>query len=227
MTQPLRLALFDCDGTLVDSQHAILAAMAAGFAALDLPAPDAQRTRRVVGLPLVEAVAALAPEQTPDAHREIATAYKAAFQRNRVAGLHMEPLYPGLRACLDALDAAGVLLGIATGKSRRGLVATLEHHGLLNRFITLQTSDTLPGKPNPDMVYQALAEAGVERGGCVVIGDTTFDMIMARNAGVAAVGVSWGYHHPDELTATGAACIVEDYAQVAGAVLGLLGGNRG
>lgn len=219
---PLRLALFDCDGTLVDSQHAIVAAMEAGFAAHGLVPPPARDVRRVVGLPLVSAVATLAPDLTPDAHEAISEAYKAAFYRNRLAGTHPEPLFDGVVEALDALEAAGFVLGIATGKSRRGLDATLTHHGLAPRFVTLQTSDRVAGKPSPDMVFAALAESGVSAADTVVIGDTSFDILMARNARVRSIGVSWGYHEGAELLAAGADLLVHEYVALPGAVTGLL-----
>jgi len=219
----LKLALFDCDGTLVDSQHAIVAAMEAGFQALGLTPPPSLATRRVVGLPLVDAVARLAPDGSDAAlHQAIAEAYKLAFYRNRVAGTHPEPLFDGLLEALDRLEAAGFLLGIATGKSRRGLDATLAHHNLAHRFVTLQTSDRVNGKPHPDMVYEALAESGADAAGTVVIGDTTFDILMARNARVASVGVAWGYHDLSELRAAGADRLVDDYAQVPDALADIL-----
>lgn len=218
----LKLALFDCDGTLVDSQHAIVAAMEAGFVAHGLTPPPPMAVRRVVGLPLVEAVARLAPRLDAPAHDAIAEAYKAAFYRNRLAGTHPEPLFDGAVAALDALEAAGFLLGIATGKSRRGLDATLAHHGLAARFVTLQTSDRVAGKPSPDMVHAALAESGAATEGTVVIGDTSFDILMARNARVRSVGVSWGYHDGAELLAAGADRLVDDYAALPGAVMALL-----
>lgn len=222
----LKLALFDCDGTLVDSQHAIIAAMEAGFAAHGLAVPPALAVRRVVGLPLVDAVARLAPRLDGQAHEAIAEAYKAAFHRNRLAGAYPEPLFDGVVAALDALEAAGFLLGVATGKSRRGLDATLAHHGLAARFVTLQTSDRVAGKPNPDMVYAALAESGADAAGTVVIGDTSFDILMARNARVRSVGVSWGYHDGMELLAAGADRLVDDYAALPDAVTGLLSRGR-
>lgn len=221
----LKLALFDCDGTLVDSQHAIIAAMEAGFEAHGLPPPPAREVRRVVGLPLVAAVARLAPALSGDAHEAISEAYKSAFQRNRLAGTYPEPLFDGVVAALDALEAAGFLLGVATGKSRRGLDATLAHHGLAHRFVTLQTSDRVAGKPSPDMVHAALAESGATAAGTVVIGDTSFDILMARNARVRSVGVAWGYHDGAELLAAGADLLVHEYAALPEAVTGLFIGD--
>lgn len=218
----VRLALFDCDGTLVDSQAAIVAAMEAGFAAVGLAPPPADSIRRIVGLSLVEAVARLIPEEDPALHVEIAEAYKAAFQTNRLAGRHPEPLYPGVLAALDRLEEAGCILGIATGKSRRGLLAVLEHHRLRDRFVTLQTADFAPGKPHPEMVERAMKETGSDRPGTVMIGDTTYDMQMARNARVSALGVTWGYHGEGELVETGAHRIVHDYGSLPDAVLGLM-----
>ena len=221
----LKLALFDCDGTLVDSQHAIIAAMEAGFQAHGLPPPPAREVRRVVGLPLVVAVARLAPALPGDAHEAISEAYKSAFQRNRLAGTYPEPLFDGVVAALDALEAAGFLLGVATGKSRRGLDATLAHHGLAHRFVTLQTSDRVAGKPSPDMVHAALAESGATAARTVVIGDTSFDILMARNAHVRSVGVAWGYHDGAELLAAGADLLVHEYAALPEAVTGLFIGE--
>lgn len=222
MTPPLRLALFDCDGTLVDSQHSIVDSMTEAWLAHGLGQPDPLAVRRVVGLSLVPAVAALLPALDTGRHAAIAESYKDAFAARRQRGVVEEPLYPGIAATLEALDAAGVLLGVATGKSKRGLLAVLEQHGLTHRFVTLQTADTGPGKPHPEMVLRALAETGVEPAGTVMIGDTTFDIQMARNARVASVGVSWGYHEVPELIAAGADRIVHDGEHVAAAVLDLL-----
>lgn len=222
MTQPLRLALFDCDGTLVDSQHAIVDSMAEAWRAHGLGEPDPHAVRRVVGLSLVPAVAALLPDLEPERHVAIAESYKDAFAARRRSGVLEEPLFPGIAETLDALEAAGVLLGVATGKSMRGLRSVLERHGLTHRFVTLQTADTGPGKPHPDMVRRALAETGAGPAATVMIGDTTYDIQMARNARIASVGVSWGYHEVPELLAAGADRIVHGGAHVAAAVLDLL-----
>ncbi len=204
----LRLAVFDLDGTLVDSQHMIAAAMAAAFAGLGLAPPDGAAVRRVVGLSLGAAVARLAPGLEAPVHRELETGYKDAFAALRRAGEVAEAPFDGAFAALDAIEEAGWLLGIATGKSVRGLAATLERFGLAGRFVTLQTADTNPGKPAPEMLLRAMEEAGVGPAATVMIGDTSYDMEMAGNARVAALGVGWGYHEGAELTAAGAARIV-------------------
>ena len=199
-----RLAIFDCDGTLVDSQINICLAMEDCFARAGLAAPCRERARRVVGLSLVEAMRAMLPEAAPDRHAELAGAYKRAFQGMRRRGLADEPLYEGVADLIDALDTDGWLLGIATGKSDRGLGLCLDHHGLSRRFVTLQTADRHPSKPHPSMVEQAMADAGADRATTIMIGDTSFDMAMARAAGVTAIGVAWGYHEPRELRDAGA-----------------------
>ena len=200
----IRLAIFDCDGTLVDSQHNIGRAMQACFLAAGLEPPAHERTRRVVGLSLVEAMQAMAPEAEPDLHAWLAEEYKRAFQQMRATGLTAEPLYDGVIDLIDRLEADGWLLGVATGKSDRGLALCLEHHGLLKRFATLQTADRHPSKPHPSMIDQALAETGADAASSLMIGDTSYDMMMARSAGVRAIGVSWGYHEAEELVRAGA-----------------------
>jgi len=204
-----RLAIFDCDGTLVDSAANICVAMEQCFAAAQLPLPPRHLTRRVVGLSLVEAVATLHPEGEPDLHLAMAEDYKRAFQVLRAQGMVVEPLFDGIPKTIDKLDHAGWLLGVATGKSDRGLAFCLEHHGLADRFVTLQTADRHPSKPHPSMIETAMAEAGAEPATTVMIGDTSFDIGMAKAAGVLAIGVAWGYHDRAELLAEGADLVAE------------------
>jgi phosphoglycolate phosphatase len=199
-----RLAIFDCDGTLVDSQHNICLAMEECFAAAGLDPPARERTRNVVGLSLVEAMRAMLPEAEAEFHTALAEDYKRAFQAMRARGLAEEPLYEGVAGLIDRLDADGWLLGIATGKSDRGVALCLEHHGLAKRFVTLQTADRHPSKPHPSMIEQAMADAGAAPETCLMIGDTSFDMKMARAAGVTAIGAAWGYHDADILWGAGA-----------------------
>lgn len=213
-----RLVLFDCDGTLVDSQHTIVAAMNEAFALHGVATPSSLAVRRLVGLPLEVSVPALLPPAKQRLAADVVAAYRAAAFRMRHQPEHDEPLFPGLLDALDRLDADGYLLGIATGKARRGLDALLNRHGLTHRFVTLQTADRAEGKPAPDMVFRALNETGVQAGLAIVVGDTTFDVMMARNAGVRAIGVAWGYHDPSELLGSGALCVVNEYHELPDAI---------
>ncbi|HZU64605.1 MAG TPA: HAD-IA family hydrolase [Novosphingobium sp.] len=199
-----RLAVFDCDGTLVDGQADIIAAMDEAFARLDLPARPAQAVRRIVGLSLPAAMARLAPEADAQLVADLVEAYKAAFRRARQEGRLAEPLFPGIRALVDELRAEGWQLAIATGKSDRGLAHCLAAHGLESHFDSLQTADRHPSKPHPAMLEAALAECLAQPHQAVMIGDTAFDIAMAEAAGVRAIGVAWGYHPPAELLAAGA-----------------------
>jgi phosphoglycolate phosphatase len=194
--------------------------MREAFSAHGCAAPEDAAIRQLIGLSLDEAVARLAAAGVPAP--EIAEAYRQAFFARRSQPDFHEPLFPGVAAALEALDAAGCLLGIATGKARRGLLATLERHGLTGRFVTLQTVDSNPGKPHPAMVLRAMAETGADPGRTVLVGDTSYDMEMARRAGARAVGVAWGYHGRCELEAAGADCIVERCEELADCVLSLL-----
>ena len=210
-----RLALFDCDGTLVDSHANICVVMEETFAGAGLPAPPRETIRRVVGLSLFEVMRALLPDADNAVHRHMADEYRAAFFRLRGSGaMADEPLFDGLVAALDTLAAAGWVFGIATGKSDRGLAHVLSHHGIITRFVTLQTADRHPSKPDPAMIVAAMAEADATPETTVMIGDTSYDMLMARAAGTTALGVAWGYHTADELTAAGAHAIVATVADL-------------
>ena len=210
----IKLALFDCDGTLVDSGATIVSAIGETFVEHGLEAPCVQASRRAVGLSLHEAMASLAPDAADDDHAALAATYRATFHRRRSEGRIEEPLYAGIVSVLDAFEADGWLLGVATGKSDRGLRHCLENHGIAAKFITLQTADRHPSKPNPGMALAALAEAGAAPGTSVMIGDTAYDMAMARTAGMGAVGVGWGYHEADELIAAGAHGVAQSPGEV-------------
>jgi phosphoglycolate phosphatase len=210
----IRLVVLDCDGTLVDSQHLIVHAMASAFQARGLEAPEAALVRAVVGLSLVEAIARLEPMATPADCLDLATGYRAAWRSLREVDGVIEPLYPGVRETLAELDRRGHLLGVATGKARRGLDMVLEHHGLGPLFVSLQTADRHPGKPHPAMLEAAMRETGSEPHETVMVGDTSFDVAMARAAGVRAIGVAWGYHPAAALTHAGAELVLESFGQL-------------
>ncbi|ATE63204.1 HAD-IA family hydrolase [Rhizorhabdus dicambivorans] len=199
-----RLAIFDCDGTLVDSQANICRAMAEAFAVEKLTPPEDPAIRRVVGLSLTQAVAALLPQADHDLHVRLGETYKRAFQGMRGRGQVEEPLFPGVAEVLRALDTEGWMLAVATGKSDRGLQHCLETHGIEALFVSLQTADRHPSKPHPSMALQAMADAGAAPETSVMIGDTSFDIGMGINAGCTAVGVAWGYHDAAELFDEGA-----------------------
>lgn len=125
-----------------------------------------------------------------------------------------EPLYDGIRDLIRSLEHPDLFLGVATGKNMVGLEHTLGHHGLREHFHTLQTADQAISKPHPDMVLKAMAACACEPAETVVIGDTTFDMEMARAAGATAIGVAWGYHPPADLLAMGAARVIRHPAEL-------------
>jgi len=219
LTAPLRLVVFDCDGTLIDSQHMIVAAMAHAFAAHGLAELPRERVLSIVGLSLDEALAALLPQAEAGFRRRVTDSYRDAFFEVRQRADLAEPLFPGARAAIDALHARGdVLLGIATGKSQRGLAHALETHGLRDYFVTLQTADDAPSKPHPEMLHRAMRAAGAGAADTVLIGDTSYDIEMARAAGTHAFGVDWGYHPAEMLRQSGAHQVLSSFAALAPAL---------
>ncbi len=215
MSAGTRLAVFDCDGTLVDGQADVCWAMERAFERARLPAPPLSAVRRVIGLSLPVAIRELAPDLTEYDAGKITEFYKSSFRARREEGLLGEPLYDGIADLLRALHAGGWSLAVATGKSDRGLAACLSAHGLADLFISLQTADRHPSKPHPAMLEAALADAGAAPHQAVMIGDTTFDMLMAKSIGVPAIGVAWGYHTAQELRSGGARVIAETVADLA------------
>ncbi|MEO0393454.1 MAG: HAD-IA family hydrolase [Pseudomonadota bacterium] len=226
MTQAKRplLVLFDCDGTLVDSQFSIIAAMNTAFQVEGLPLADPEAVRRVVGLPLADAIARLVPTKTRDEVEQLAGYYKEAFAAQRTQEELEEPLFPGIGDVVRSLHEAGVTLGVATGKSHRGLIATLERHDILPLFSTLQTADVGPGKPNPHMAYRAFDETGHNAEDSVMIGDTVFDIHMAQGAKMKSIGVSWGYHPSEDLEEAGADRLVRQADELIPAIAALFEG---
>jgi phosphoglycolate phosphatase len=223
----VKLVIFDVDGTLVDSQDLIVAAQREAFAAHGLKPPSRQRALSVVGLSLPEAFTALIGAHGPV--EALAAAYKEAFARFRADPAYHEPLFPGVAELIAELGGQGdIALAIATGKSRRGVAHLLERHGWNRLFASIQTADDAPSKPDPTMLRQAMNEGGATPQETVMVGDSTFDMAMARAADVAAIGVSWGYHPPTALMEAGAAVVVESYTELRALLvsLGFLSSSR-
>ena len=176
--------------------------------------PSRHEVLRIVGLSLPNAVRRLVPDESDETHGRIVAAYKDAFFQSRVAGTLHEPLFDGIAALLARLHAAGWTLGVATGKSDRGLNGCLTMHGIFDLFVTLQTADRHPSKPHPAMLESAMGETGARPADTVMIGDTVYDIEMAVAAGTRAIGVAWGYHTPEELLAAGAEAVAETPEQL-------------
>jgi len=214
-----KLAIWGWDGTLLVSQANIGPAMGQALDEAGMTPPSRHATRRIVGLSLVEAMRVLLPDAEAQVHTDMAERYKSSYLVLRNNGLEHEPLYDGIAGLLSSMDESGWLLGVATGKSDRGLERCLDHHGIKGLFVTLQTADRHPSKPHPAMVYQALADAGTEAANAVVIGDTVYDIHMGKAAGTRTIGVNWGYHPVDELRGAGADAIAESMDELE-AILG-------
>jgi len=204
-----RLIMFDCDGTLVDSQYVIIDSMQAAFRARGVPPPAPDAVKRIVGLSLPQAIGQLHGEADAASIESLVAAYKECFLELRASPDLHEPLFADVVETLTLLEETGYVLGIATGKSRRGLSAILETHSLAKHFVTLQTADDAPSKPHPGMLERAMTETGMEKDETVLVGDTVFDMEMALNAGAGAFGVAWGYHDVAELKAAGAHLVLD------------------
>ena len=209
-----RCVIFDCDGTLVDGQASICEAMETAFAGADLAPPSRNAIRRIVGLSLPQALRELVPDASDRQRAVVVDGYKSAFFAARTEGRLHEPLFDGMEDLLRRLHAGGRTLGVATGKSDRGLVSCLRSHGIADLFVTLQTADRHPSKPDPAMLHAAMAEASSTPESAVMIGDTSFDMEMARAAGVRAIAASWGYHAPEELLEFGACGVANTMAEL-------------
>lgn len=209
-----RLVVFDCDGTLVDSRGWIVASIGEAFAAEGLPRPPEDAIARIVGRSLYEALADLHPEGDPVRWAALVETYRGIARELRARGNVYEPLFPGARLVLERLDDSGRLLGIATGKRLEGLRHVLEGHGLGRMFVTLQTADFNPSKPHPGMVERAMEETGSQPRETVVVGDTTFDVLMALGAGARAIGVAWGNHPAEELLDAGAELVLTRFEEL-------------
>ncbi|MEQ8356066.1 MAG: HAD-IA family hydrolase [Kiloniellaceae bacterium] len=223
MNYRYRFIVFDLDGTLVDSQHTVVNCMSQAFAEHGLPVPSAAAIRATIGLKLEIALNGLLPAPDEALAWQLVEAYRRAFFILLDDPAHDEPLFPGTLAALDALIHPEVFLGIATGKNRRGLNRVLQRHALEGRFHNLKTADDGPGKPHPHLLEIAMAEVGVDPGRTVMIGDTTYDMEMARAAGCAAVGVAWGNHPEARLLGAGADCVIGKFSDLDEALIRLSG----
>lgn len=205
----MKLVLFDCDGTLVDSLHLIHDCMASTFREFRHAEPDPEQTKSIIGLTLDTAIARLLGRDVDSEVIAITARYKAHFARVRDEGAFREPMFDGIGELLAQLEARpDVILGVVTGKSRRGLGAVLKLHGLERSFFTMRTADDCPSKPHPAMVTECCGETGIDPADTLVVGDAVFDMQMAKTAGAAGIGVAWGYSTPAALRTAGAKVVI-------------------
>jgi phosphoglycolate phosphatase len=216
-----KLIVFDCDGTLVDTQYIITEVMRLAFVATGLAAPARAAILRTIGLSLPETMMELAPEHCPVIRNELVRAYREEYRALRQNAPTPEPMFAGAAPLLTRLaKREGLLLGLATGKSRRGVLRFLDQNGLDGVFATVQTADDAPSKPHPGMLLQAMEETGVSAGAAIMVGDTSHDMLMAASANVPAIGVAWGYHTSAELKRAGARMIARSFAALAATLEG-------
>ena len=214
MLQNLRLALFDYDGTIVDSAIMIVEGAIAAFRICGLPDPDPKKVRENIGKPLAIALDEYMPPGFNITPNEISEAYRSWYAEQGRLGLQNEPLYPGVVELLKELKTNDWLIGIATNKSRIGLTNGLAKHSLSDMFdITLSTDENIP-KPNPAMAIKAMNDLGVDKENCVMIGDTINDIGLGVNAGITSIGVTWGYNDKNLLLSAGADYLVDDANQL-------------
>jgi phosphoglycolate phosphatase len=215
----MRLIMFDMDGTLIDTQALISENAAAAFISLGLPPPTPAEVRSIIGLSLPVAMGRLLKTDDVDLIEGVVGQYRSLYKTSLEHDVDREPLYPGARDALERLKLApDTILGVATGKGLTGVVRILGNHGLSGHFVTLQTPDHNPSKPHPGMLLRAMAETGAEPASTVMVGDTTYDMELARAAGCRAIGVTWGYHPADDLLTAGAGALIHDYSELDAAI---------
>jgi phosphoglycolate phosphatase len=216
VTRPL--AVFDIDGTLVDSRAAILQAAVEASHALGLPEPEYDRVRQIVGLSLPEALRTLEPDLDDADLVRFVEAFKGVFLRMNSDPDHYEPLYDGAMDTLRRLHRDGWKLSLATGQSRRGVARNLARAGWADLFVSSHCAEDGPGKPDPAMLHAAMAAASADVASTMMIGDTAHDIGMAIAAGVRPVGVAWGFHTPEEQIVAGALHVAVDFPDLEAAL---------
>jgi phosphoglycolate phosphatase len=221
--EPLRLVIFDLDGTLVDSAGGIHRCISKTLERHELPPVTYEFVLGGIGLGLAEAWARIAPDADDKMVAALTETYREVFLAARAAGEEQDPLFPGAKEALADLDAAGHLMGIATNKGRPGVSHVLDLHGIGGHFVAIRSAHDGPAKPHPDAILDVLAKTGAEARHTVFVGDTETDMITAQNAGVAALGVGWGYHPPNRLLGLGAKAVAQDFAEVPELVSRIIG----
>jgi phosphoglycolate phosphatase len=212
------LVLFDVDGTLLDGERLISDTMAEAFDAAGVAPPPRQIIASFIGLSAPEMIAGLTTDMTADRRDVILAGYLRRFA-SALDFNHDPPVFDGAEGAILRLREAGVTLGLATGKSERSVRHFLDGLAWTDHFATVQCADDNASKPDPDMLHRALKATGKAASRTFLIGDSTFDMRMARAAGVGAIGVSWGVHPTASLLSAGAEMIVDDFKMLVDGLL--------
>jgi len=186
----ISLIIFDWDGTLADSAGKIVSAMRQAFSNSELPLPAEGAVRHVIGLSLTDAITHLAPDSTTSVRVDVENEYRRVYALQESA----TQLFTGSREVLEHCRSAGVDLAIATGKSANGLKQALEQTESSHYFSSVRTADDCASKPAPQMIEEILLETGREKMNAIMVGDTTFDLEMAQNAGLPSVAACYGAH---------------------------------
>lgn len=189
------LVVFDWDGTLLDSAGAIVRAIQSSCRDLGLPVPEDSRARHVIGLGLADAMRHAVPDLPVDRYQAMVERYRFHY----LSGDHELTLFDGVPEMLERLKGDGHILAVATGKSRAGLERALDHSGLRHLFQASRCADECHSKPHPQMLEELMEEFGVAQAATVMIGDTSHDLLMASNAGVDSLAVTYGAHPHDHL----------------------------
>lgn len=211
LSQGFDLVVFDWDGTLMDSQARIVACIQAAFRAVGREPPSREAASDVIGLGLDEAMARLWPGSDEAKRAAVVAQYRREFLETNET---QSGLFPGARETLERLAAEGYRLAIATGKSRLGLDRALAETGLGDLFLATRCADETFSKPHPQMLLELMDELGVSVGQTLMVGDTEYDLQMARNARVRALAVCYGVHAPERLRAFGPLACVESLAEI-------------
>ncbi|WP_416408731.1 HAD-IA family hydrolase [Agrobacterium rosae] len=218
----MKLVLFDCDGTLVDSVGLIHEVMARTFVHFGYDRPDVSLTKSIIGLTLDIAIARMQGKPHVDDEAVAMTLhYKSIYAQTRAEAGFQEPVFDGITTMIDTLaKRENLLMGAVTGKSRRGLDLIMDTHGFRQHFIVSRTADDCPSKPHPAMVTECCSQTGIVPADTIVIGDAIYDMQMAKAADAKAIGVAWGYASVDDLWKAGADAIVEHPSEIPGHIPG-------
>ena len=214
----MRFIIFDCDGTLVDSQKAIMRGIHTAWLVEGLTPPLLSDVLNIIGLPLLKAIEVLNPQGDDAQNSRLEQGFFNTFNNAEVAVEEEEPLYHGVIETLQALKKTGALLAVITGKGRHGLRKVFDRHNLHDLFVVTKTADCGAGKPNPQVLLDAMDEVGADKTNSVIIGDTTYDILMGKNAGIKSIGVSFGYHSVADLKEAGAELIVDAFTDLPNAI---------